>query len=153
MDDLTAEQRRKNMKHIRSKDTKAEIVLRKSLWHRGYRYRKNYKELPGHPDIVLTRFRLCIFVDSEFFHGKGFDGDYQSKKYSSLREQLEHGDNPDYWIGKIKRNMQRDIEVDKALHAQNWSVLHFWSKDVLKNAEKCVDAVEEEIFSQKLEDE
>jgi DNA mismatch endonuclease (patch repair protein) len=87
-DVLTKEQRHKNMQHIRGKDTKPEIVLRKALWHKGYRYRKNLKDLPGHPDIVLTKYRICIFVDSEFFHGKGFDMDYESRKYNSLHEQF-----------------------------------------------------------------
>ena len=68
-DVLTKEQRHKNMQRIRSVDTKPEILLRKALWHRGYRYRKNYKELPGKPDIVIKKHKICIFVDSEFFHG------------------------------------------------------------------------------------
>ena len=73
MDILTKEQRRKNMQHIRSRDTKPEVVLRKALWHKGYRYRKNYKDLPGKPDIVFTKQKVCVFVDSEFFHGKDFE--------------------------------------------------------------------------------
>ena len=93
-DVLTKKQRQKNMQNIRGKDTKAEIILRKALWHKGYRYRKNYKVLPGKPDIVLTKQKLCIFVDSEFFHGKGFESDYKSTKYHSLREQLEKSNNP-----------------------------------------------------------
>ena len=70
MDRLTKEQRHKNMSHIKSKDTKIEVKLRKALWHKGYRYRKNYSQLPGKPDIVLTKFKIVIFCDSEFFHGK-----------------------------------------------------------------------------------
>ena len=69
-DVLTPEQRRKNMQHIHSKNTKIEVILRKALWKKGYRYRKNYKELPGKPDIVLTKYKIAIFCDSEFFHGK-----------------------------------------------------------------------------------
>lgn len=70
MDNLTSEQRRKNMQHIRSKDTKIEGLLRKALWKKGYRFRKNYKELPGKPDIVFTKYKIAIFCDGEFFHGK-----------------------------------------------------------------------------------
>ena len=70
MDNLTSEQRRKNMQHIKGRDTKPEIVLRRALWKKGYRYRKNYKDLPGKPDIVLTKYKICIFVDGEYFHGK-----------------------------------------------------------------------------------
>ena len=87
-DVLTKEQRHRNMQHIRGKDTKAEVVLRKTLWARGYRYRKNYSMLPGKPDIVITKERICIFVDSEFFHGKDYLKGYKSNKYNSLKEQL-----------------------------------------------------------------
>ena len=73
MDVLTKEQRRKNMQNIRSKDTKIEILLRKALWSKGYRYRKNYKKLPGNPDIVLTKYKIAIFCDGEFFHGKDWE--------------------------------------------------------------------------------
>lgn len=72
-DVLTKEQRHKNMKNIRSKDTAIEIRLRKALWQKGYRYRKNYKELPGCPDIVLTKYKIAIFCDGEFFHGKDWE--------------------------------------------------------------------------------
>ncbi len=145
-DVLTPDQRKKNMRGIRSKDTKAEIILRKALWHRGYRYRKNYKLLPGKPDIVLTKYRICIFVDSEFFHGKGFENGYESNKYNSLKEQLEHSNHSEFWMRKIIRNMERDCEVDAELRGIGWSVLRFWSKDVSKNPEECVKAVEELIF-------
>lgn len=66
MDDMTREQRHKNMSHIRSKDTKPEVLLRKALWKRGIRYRKNYAALPGKPDIALTRYKIAIFVDGDF---------------------------------------------------------------------------------------
>lgn len=145
-DVLTKKQRQKNMQNIRGKDTKAEIVLRKALWHKGYRYRKNYKILPGKPDIVLTKHKLCIFVDSEFFHGKGFESDYKSTKYHSLREQLEKSNNSEFWLKKIQRNMERDREVDAELHGLGWNVLHFWSKDVLKNPDDCVRLIEETLF-------
>ena len=72
-DDLTKEQRHKNMKNIHGKDTKIEVILRKALWNKGYRYRKNYKKLPGSPDIVLTKYKIAIFCDGEFFHGKDWD--------------------------------------------------------------------------------
>ena len=71
MDDMTREQRHKNMSHIRSKDTKPEVLLRKALWKRGIRYRKNYAALPGKPDIALTRYKIAIFVDGDFWHARG----------------------------------------------------------------------------------
>lgn len=142
MDDLTPDQRRKNMQRIKSKDTNPEIVLRKALWAKGYRYRKNYKELPGKPDIVLTKYKLCIFIDSEFFHGKNFDSGYHSSKYQSLREQLEAGERANYWLPKIERNIKRDRLVDAELKDRGWHVVRFWSKDILKGMDICVKIVE-----------
>lgn len=146
-DVLTSEQRKKNMQHIRSKDTKPEVVLRKALWHKGYRYRKNYKDLPGKPDIVFTKQRVCVFVDSEFFHGKDYESGYKSKKYNSLKEQLEHSNNSEFWMNKIRRNIERDREVDAELHGLGWSVLRFWSKDVLKRTDECINTIEEIFFA------
>ena len=131
------------MSKIHGKDTKPEVLLRKELWHRGYRYRKNFRKLPGSPDIVMTKYRLCIFVDSEFFHGKGFYGGLESKKYESLEEQLKHSNHPDYWLPKIKRNMERDQEVDAELTESGWHIIHFWSKDVMKHTDECIRTVEE----------
>lgn len=144
-DVLTREQRHKNMKNIHGSDTKPEIVLRKTLWHKGYRYRKNWKQLPGKPDIVLTKQKICIFVDSEFFHGKGYYGDYESNKYSSLKEQLEHSSNSEFWLNKINRNMERDEKINAELTGLGWTVIRFWSKDVIKDTEHCIHVIEEYI--------
>lgn len=97
-DVLTKEQRHKNMKNIKGKDTKIEILLRKALWNKGYRYRKNYKQLVGKPDIVLTKYKIAIFCDSEFFHGKDWE---------KLRKRLEKSNNSEFWINKITHNMER----------------------------------------------
>ena len=145
-DVLTPEQRRKNMQHIRSADTKPELILRKLLWHNGYRYRKNMKSLPGKPDIVLTKYKICIFVDSEFFHGKGFEGEYSSRKYASLREQLEHGKNPEFWLKKIQRNIERDCQVEAELRGLGWHVIRFWSRDILEDPDQCLLAIKEAII-------
>jgi len=135
------EKSHKNMSKIRGKDTSIEVALRKALWRRGYRYRKNFKNLPGSPDIVLTKYQIAIFCDSEFFHGKDWD---------ILKPRLEQGKNPDYWIKKIQRNMQRDMEKDKTLNLIGWTVIHFWGKDILKNTEECIRVIEEVIFDLKL---
>lgn len=127
----------KNMSRIRSKDTSIEVKLRKELWHKGYRYRKNYKELPGSPDIVLTKYNIAIFCDSEFFHGKDWE---------VLKARLEKGSNPDYWIKKIERNRDRDMENDKKLLFLGWTVIHFWGKDILQNTEECIRVIEETVF-------
>lgn len=107
----------KNMRSIHSKDTSMELQLRKTLWLKGYRYRKNYKALPGSPDIVLTKYKIAIFCDSEFFHGKDWE---------ILKPRLEKGKNPDYWIKKIERNRSRDFETDKKLLFLGYTVIHFW---------------------------
>ena len=146
-DVLTKKQRHKNMTHIRAKNTKPEIVLRKALWEKGYRYRKNWEALPGKPDIVITKYKICVFVDSEFFHGKDFASGYESHKYSSLEEQLRHSNNPEFWLNKIKRNMERDKEVTAELNGLGWTVLRFWSKDVLRYPDKCIKAIQETIFN------
>lgn len=137
MDDLTKEQRHKNMSHIRAKDTSIEVILRRALWKKGYRYRKNYKELPGSPDIVLTKYRIAIFCDGEFFHGKNWE---------ELREHLENSNNSQYWISKIARNIDRDDENNKRLCAMGWTVLRFWGKDIKKHPEECIKVIEETIF-------
>ena len=124
MDDLTKDQRRRNMQHIRSNDTSIEVKLRKALWHKGYRYRKNDSRLPGKPDIVLTKYKIAIFCDGEFFHGKDWE---------ILKPRLEKGKNPDYWVKKIERNIQRDEEKDQQLNFMGWTVIHSWGKDILKD--------------------
>jgi len=137
MDNLTIDQRHKNMQHVRSKDTSIEIKLRKALWEKGYRYRKNYSALPGKPDIVLVKQRIVIFCDSEFFHGKDWE---------VLKPRILRGNNPDYWLKKIGRNMERDRENDKVLLYLGWTVIRFWGKEILKNTDECVRVIGETIF-------
>lgn len=143
MDRLTKEQRHKNMKNIRSKDTSIELKLRKELWRRGYRYRKNYTELPGKPDIVLTKYKIAIFCDSEFFHGKDRE---------VLKPQLEKGKNADFWIEKISKNQQHDDDINKQLQFLGWTVIRFWGKDIMKKTDECIQVIEENIFEQKYND-
>ncbi len=142
MDVFTKEQRHKVMSNIRSKDTSIEVKLRKALWHKGYRYRKNYKELPGRPDIALTKYKIAIFCDSEFFHGKDW--------YTVLQPRLQRGNNYGFWEEKILRNMERDSENNKKLLFLGWTVIRFWGDEIKKDVEKCVSVVEEVIFDQKI---
>ena len=132
----------KNMSKIHSKDTSIELLLRKALWHKGYRYRKNYKVLPGSPDIVLTKYKIAIFCDSEFFHGKDWD---------SLKTRLEKGKNPEFWINKIERNRNRDYENDKKLLFLGYTVIHFLGQDIIKHTDECIQAIEESIWNIELE--
>ena len=137
MDNLTKSQRHKNMKNIKSNNTKIEVVLRKALWHKGIHYRKNYKTLPGSPDIALTKYKIAIFCDGEFFHGYN---------WCIQKQKLEKSNNSEYWIKKISRNIERDSEVDKQLFALDWTVVHFWGKYVLKHTDQCVKYIEELIY-------
>lgn len=133
----------KTMKRVKSKDTSIEMTLRKALWGKGFRYRKNVASLPGKPDIVIPKYKIVIFCDSEFFHGKD---------WNKLKEQLQRGNNADYWIAKIERNRQRDRDNDKKLMFLGWNVVHFWGRDIAKNTEECVKVVEEMAFDSCLDD-
>ena len=130
MDDLTPEQRRKNMQAIRSTDTSIEIALRTALWHRGVRYRKNYKQLPGKPDIAITKYRIVVFCDSDYWHGYDWENRHQRIK-----------SNRDYCIHKIDRNMARDKEITAQLQAMGWIVHRFWEWQIKKRLNECVDVV------------
>ena len=124
----TTQEVSKRMKALSTKKSKVESVLAKALWKRGYRYRLNYKKLPGTPDIVLVKYRIAIFVDGEFWHGKDFNIN---------KEKLRN--NKSYWIEKIEENIQRDIKYDKLLRQMDWVPLHYWSNDVKKYLNYCLD--------------
>ena len=141
MDVLTKEQRRKNMQNIRSKDTQIEVLLRKALFAKGIRFRKNYEKLPGKPDIVLTKYKIAIFCDGEFFHGKDWE---------VLKPRLGKSNNSEYWISKISRNRERDEEINKKLLFLGWTVIRFWGKDIKKNTDECIKVIEEAIFDIKM---
>lgn len=142
MDNLTPSQRRKNMQHIHSKDTGIEVALRKELWKSGIHYRKNYGKLPGKPDIAITKHKIAVFCDSEFFHGKDWE---------VRRPKVLEGNNPDYWITKIERNMQRDHEVDLQLSYLGWTVIRFWGKEILADPAECIKVINEVILDEKLQ--
>lgn len=133
MDVLTPEQRHKNMSHIKNKDSVIELRLRKALWDKGYRYRKNYKALPGKPDIALTKYRIAIFCDSEYFHGKDWD---------NLLPRLQRGNNSEFWIKKISGNIEHDKDVNQKLQDMGWTVLRFWGNDIKKDLDGCIEQVE-----------
>lgn len=130
MANLTKEQRHKIMSHVRSCNTKPEIVLRNALWHRGIRYRKNYGDLPGKPDMAIMRYRIAIFVDGDFWHGRDME-----KTSSQIKN------NRDYWIPKLQRNKMRDAEVNDLLTEQGWLVLRFWESDIEKHLDKCLETI------------
>lgn len=128
--------RSENMSRIRSKNTSIEVILRKELWKQGYRYRKNCKNIFGKPDICFLGKKVAVFADSEFWHGKYLqEGKYIPKT------------NSEYWIPKIKRNIERDREVNQQLIDDGWIVLRFWGKEILKNTDKCVIEIVQAIIS------
>ena len=136
MDRLTPEQRKKCMQSNKSKGTKPELVLAKAMWALGLRYRKNSGSIFGKPDFSFKKYKVAVFVDGEFWHGK--DWEQRKAKIKGNRE---------FWIAKIERNIRRDMEVTGRLKAEGWTVLRFWSNDVVKNAgchaEKVRQAVRE----------
>ena len=118
------------MAKVSLKGGKSEVALAKALWNQGVRYRKNYKAVPGSPDIAITKTKVAVFIDGEFWHGE--DWENRKKKLKSNRE---------YWIEKIEENMARDQRNDKLLIEMGWLPIHFWEKEVKKDLDGCVNKV------------
>lgn len=112
-------------------------MLRKALFAKGIRYRKNYRKLLGKPDIVLIKYKIAIFCDGEFFHGKDWE---------ALKLKLQNSNNSEFWINKISKNIERDDEVNKKLLFMGWTVIRFWGSDIKKRTDECVRVIEEAIF-------
>ena len=127
----TKEQISRNMKSNKGKDTNPELLLRKELWRRGLRYRKNYKELHGKPDIVFLGARIAVFVDGKMWHG--YDWEHQKDDFKSRR---------DYWIPKIEHNIEHDYEVTQELLSLDWLVMRCWDFEIKKNLQECADKIE-----------
>ena len=115
MDILSPQQRHYCMTSIRSKDTKPELVVRKGLWRKGFRYRLNDKRLPGHPDLVLKKYRTCIFINGCFWHG------HNGCKYYTIPKS-----NTEFWVAKVKRNKERDKEEQRKLAEMGWHSIVVW---------------------------
>lgn len=126
----TTKQRSELMAKIKSQNTKPELKLKKALWNLGFRYRKNLKKLPGSPDIVYTKHKLAIFVDGEFWHG-----------YNWAEKKTKIKTNRDFWIPKIERNIQRDIQNNQLLTDAGWYVIRFWEHELKKDLEGCLNSV------------
>lgn len=132
----TAAQISHNMRQIKNKDSVIELTLRRELWHRGLRYRKNVKSIFGKPDIAFIGKKVAIFCDSEFWHGYAWEiskDDFQS--------------NQDFWINKIERNIQRDKEVNDQLRKEGWIVLRFWGKEIIRDTSACADLIQQALES------
>lgn len=127
----TKEQISRNMRSNKGRDTKPELLLRKELWRRGLRYRKNYKGLYGKPDIVFLGAKIAVFVDGKMWHG--YDWEHRKNDFKSNR---------DYWIPKIEQNIEHDYEVTQELISLGWLVMRFWDFEVKKNLQECADKIE-----------
>ena len=137
MDDKTPEQRSINMSHIRSKDTKPEEIVRKYLFARGFRYRKNDTRYPGKPDLVLPKYHTVIFINGCFWHQHGCSRSTLPKT------------NQDYWIPKIQRNVERDRQNIKALEDAGWKVIVIWECELKKKTlEETMNSVEAKLKAQ-----
>jgi DNA mismatch endonuclease, patch repair protein len=123
------ETRSKVMSNIRSEQTGGEIALRKYLWRKGWRgYRINFKGLPGKPDIAYNSKKVAIFVDGCFWH-------------KCPRCYTEPKSNKHYWIPKIQRNIDRDLQNNMALKIQGWTVLRIWEHEIEENIDKCAEKI------------
>lgn len=138
MDKHTPEQRRRNMQAVKNKDSQIELMLRRALFDKGYRYRKNCTNVFGKPDIIFVREKIAIFCDSEFWHGH--DWENRKKDFKSKQE---------FWIPKIERNMERDREVTARLEADGYVVLRFWGKQIKKDLEIIVSEIERVIATRR----
>ncbi len=134
----TSEQIRYNMQQVKCKDSEIELILRAELRKRGIRYRKNVGKIFGKPDLAFIGIKVAVFCDSEFWHG--YNWEERRKDFKS---------NQEFWIPKIERNIQRDIEVTEKLKAEGWIVLRFWGRDIQKNVSKCADIIEEAVSFRK----
>jgi DNA mismatch endonuclease (patch repair protein) len=134
MSSKTPERISYNMRRVKCKDSVIELALRKELWQRGLRYRKNDKSVLGKPDIVFKGKKIAVFCDSEFWHG--YDWNNRKREIKSNR---------DFWIHKIEQNMKRDAVVTAGLQSEGWAVLRFWGKEIKKNAAACADVIEKTV--------
>ncbi|MHA8109942.1 very short patch repair endonuclease [Lactobacillaceae bacterium Melli_B4] len=120
----------KRMANVKSTRGEIENIIALRLWHDGIRYRRNYKKLPGKPDIAITKYKIAVFADGEFWHG------YRWEHY---KKHLKR--NRDYWIPKIENNMKRDKLNDSKLKEMGWIPLHFWGKMIKKHPEYCTEII------------
>lgn len=122
--------RSENMRRIKSKETSIEVKLRKALWARGHRYRKNCPKIKGKPDICFIGKKVAVFCDSEYWHGKYLlEGRYIPKT------------NTEFWVNKIKSNIERDKKVNAQLESEGWTVIRLWGEEIDKELDSCVDRI------------
>lgn len=134
---------RKAMTAVRSVNTNPELLLRKALWKKNCRYRVNCKEVLGKPDIAIKKYKLAVFVDGDYWHGHN----WALRGQASLEEELEHYS--PYWKTKIKRNVERDLEITIRLRDEGWIVLRFWGSEVKTDPDTCADIIIKRILNKR----
>jgi len=123
------------MSRVRSKDTRPEMLVRRELWRRGYRYRLHRRDLPGRPDLVFGPARVAVFVDGDFWHGNAG----RVRELDSLADLFPS--NTEWWVNKIEANMARDERVTSELEELGWLVIRAWESDILRNVGGVVDQI------------
>lgn len=131
----------KIMSAIKQEDTEPEIILRRTLWNLGYRYRKNYKNLPGKPDVVFIRKKVAVFCDGDYWHGHN----WAIRGYGSLEEELSTYSL--FWRNKIMKNIERDKKINNLLHEMGWIVIRLWESDIRKNIDCCIKKIQDALNS------
>lgn len=127
------------MAAVKSKDTKAELALRRELHARGVRYRLQAKDVVGRPDLVIRKYRIAVFVDGDMWHGN----EHVRRGLPNLEAMFPT--HTDFWCGKIRRNVQRDREVNEHLRSEGWTVLRFWATDVEADPSVAASVVEDAV--------
>jgi DNA mismatch endonuclease Vsr len=123
--------RSENMSRVKAAGTSIEKMLRRELWARGYRYRKNYRKVFGNPDIVFIKRKVAVFCDSEFWHGKDY-----------LEGKNIPKSNNSFWVKKLQKNIARDIQVNERLKSEGWTVIRIWAKEIRRDVSACADLIE-----------
>jgi DNA mismatch endonuclease (patch repair protein) len=136
----TSEAASQVMRRNRGRDTRPELLLRRTLWRRGVRYRLHVKELPGKPDLVFKRTKVAVFCDGDFWHGRD---------WPRRRARLLRGSNSDYWIAKIETSMKRDALQTQALKKAGWFVLRLWEGDIARDPEGAAAKVEKAVLKRR----
>jgi DNA mismatch endonuclease (patch repair protein) len=124
------------MSAVKARGNKAEAALRRELWRRGYRYRLYHAKLIGRPDIVFVSARVAVFVDGDFWHGRGMIDNGEEAFRATMRTARQ-----DWWVAKLKRNIARDTEVNQTLEESGWRVVRLWESDVKADVHRAADHV------------
>lgn len=131
-DTFSREKRSEIMSRVKSKDSSIEKILRKELWKKGFRYRKNSSKYFGKPDIIFKKYKIVIFIDSCFWHG--------CPKHFRMPSS-----NQEYWKTKITRNKGRDKEINSYYRKGKWKIIRLWEHDILDDLPKCLNLIENKL--------